>query len=327
MSATGKRYVLITAAYNEERFIGLTIDSIVRQTLLPRRWVIVSDGSTDRTDEIVESYAEKYPFIQLVRITEKHKRNFGAQVMAIRRGYEELRGTDYDFLANLDADLTFDPDYYERLLQKFDQDPRLGLAGGYILDKVEDGQFRSRPMNREHSVAHAVQMLRRECYEGTGGWIPLPYGGPDWHLQVSVQMHGWHARAFKDLPAYHHRPTGTADKPFHNLFREGRMDYSVGSYPPFEIFKLVRRFRLKPYVIGSSVRMLGFLWGYWIREERPVSKEFMHFVRSQQKAALRKFLHLSREHATAPEQTNPGRSKVAGTGEISPGKPTVGHRV
>ncbi len=326
MSATEKTFVLITAAYNEERFIGLTIESIVRQTRLPKRWVIVSDGSTDRTDAIVTSYAEKHPFIKLVRITEKHKRNFGAQVMAIRRGYEELRGTDFDFVANLDADLTFDPDYYERLLRKFDEDPKLGLAGGYIFDKVEEGQFRSRPMNREHSVAHAVQMLRRECYEETGGWIPLPYGGPDWHLQLSVQMHGWHATAFRDLPAYHHRPTGTADKPFHNFFREGRMDYSIGSSPAFEIFKLVRRFRLKPYVIGAGVRMAGFLWGYWIREERPVSREFMSFVRSQQKAALRKFLHLPAARETAAAPISAGRPEAAAAGGISSRKPTIGHR-
>lgn len=326
MSATEKTFVLVTAAYNEERFIGLTIESIVRQTRLPKRWVIVSDGSTDRTDAIVQSYAEKYPFIQLVRVMDKHKRNFGAQVMAIRRGYEALRGADFDYIANLDADLTFDPNYYERLLQKFEEDPQLGLAGGFIFDKEHDGQFRSRSLNREHSVAHAVQMLRRQCYEETGGWMPLPYGGPDWHLQLSVQMHGWHAKAFRDLPAYHHRPTGSADKPFHNFFREGRMDYSIGSYPPFEIFKLVRRFGLKPYVIGAGVRMAGFLWGYWIREERPVSKEFMSYVRSQQKAALRKFLHLSRKHETALGQMNAGRSEAVGPGEIPSGKPTVGHR-
>jgi poly-beta-1,6-N-acetyl-D-glucosamine synthase len=292
MAPYERKYALITAAYNEERFIAATIESILRQTVLPRRWAIVSDGSTDRTDEIVLSYCAENAFIQLVRVPEKHKRNFGAQVLAIRRGYEALRGADYDFIANLDADLTFDPDYYERLLQKFDQDPKLGLAGGYVLDRQRDGQFRSRPMNAEHSVAHGVQMLRRRCYEETDGWIPLPYGGPDWHLQLSVQMRGWRARAFKELHAYHHRPTGSAARPFQNYFREGRMDYSIGSYPLFEIFKVARRYRIKPYFIASSVRMLGFLWGYWRGEARPVSQEFIGFVRSQQKAALRKFLHL-----------------------------------
>lgn len=292
MAPQERKYVLITAAHNEELLLPATIESILRQTVLPRNWAIVSDGSTDRTDEIVLSYSAENPFIQLLRVPEKHKHNFGAQVMAIRRGYEALRGTDYDFVANLDADLTFDPDYYERLLQKFDEDPKLGLAGGYILERQRDGQFQSRPMNGEHSVAHGVQMLRRECYEETGGWMPLPYGGPDWHLQISVQMRGWHARAFKELPAYHHRPTGSALHPLRNLFREGRMDYSVGSYPLFEVFKVARRIRLKPYFIASSVRMLGFLWGYWRREARPVSKEFVAFIQGQQKAALLKFLHL-----------------------------------
>lgn len=323
MSATGKRYVLVTAAYNEERYIGLTIESIVNQTLLPQQWVIVSDGSTDRTDEIVESYVAKHPFIRLVRVQDKHKRNFGAQVIAIRRGYEALRG-DYDFIANLDADLTFDPGYYEKLLQKFDEDSKLGLAGGYIFDKEEDGQFRSRPMNGEHSVAHAVQMLRRGCYEATGGWVPLPYGGPDWHLQVTVQMLGWRVKSFKDLPAYHHRPTGTADRPFRNLFREGRMDYSVGSHPLFEIFKVARRFRAKPLVLSSFVRLAGFLRGYWIREERPVSAEFVAFLRGQQKDALRRFFRLSHTKDDGAKNVS-DHSEIARPGEISSSKPPVRH--
>jgi biofilm PGA synthesis N-glycosyltransferase PgaC len=324
MSANAKKYVLVTAAYNEEAYIGKTIESIVGQTLLPQRWVIVSDGSTDRTDEIVQSYAVRYPFIQLYRNEDKHKRNFGAQVMAIHRGVEQLRGVDYDFIANLDADLTFDPTYYEQLLRKFDEHPQLGLAGGFVFDLEPDGVFRNRPMNGEHSVAHAVQMLRRECYEETGGWVALPYGGPDWHLQVSVQMLGWRIKAFRELPAYHHRPTGTAERRFRNLFREGRMDYSVGSDPIFEIFKLARRFRAKPFILSSFVRLSGFLWGYCIREERPVSKEFVRFLRSQQRNALRKLFHLNPSKETSTVKM-PIRSGPILSDEVSSKKPPVHH--
>lgn len=324
MSANGKKYVLLTAAYNEERYIGQTIESIARQTLLPERWVIVSDASTDRTDAIVEGYAEKYPFIRFVRITEKHARNFGAQVMAITRGFEELRGVDYDFIANLDADLTFDPAYYSRLLQKFDDDPRLGLAGGFIYEKGPDGAFRSRVLNTEDSVGHAVQTLRRECYEAIGGWVPMPYGGQDWQALISAQMRGWRIKSFRDLPVYHHRPTGGADHRIRNVFREGRMDYSVGSDPLFEILKVAGRVRCKPYGFGSLVRLCGFLWGYAIREERPVSPEFIRFLRIDQRNVVRKLLHLKPVEQTVPKL--PERQEAApSSSEIAEEKPAVHH--
>ncbi len=287
-----KNYVLVTAAYNEEAHIGRTIESIAGQTLLPQRWVIVSDCSTDRTDEIIRRYLAKYPFIRLVRIEEKHARNFGAQVMAIHRGFEQLSEVDYEFIANVDSDLSFEPTYYSKLLQKFEEDPKLGLAGGFIFEQGHDGVFRSRVLNTEKSIGHAVQMVRRECYEAIGGWVAMPYGGQDWVALVTAQMHGWRIKAFSDLPVYHHRPTGGGDRRFRNLFREGRMDYSVGSYPPFEILKLIRRFAFPPYLLGSFVRLWGFLWGYWHFERRPVSREFVQFLRREQKSALRKiFLH------------------------------------
>ena len=325
MSAAENKYVLLTAAYNEGDYIGKTIESIAGQTQLPERWVIVSDASTDRTDEIVQSYAEKYPFLRFVRIQEKHARNFGAQVMAIQRGFKELRDVEYDFIGNLDADLTFEPDYYERLLQKFEEDPQLGLAGGFIYERGKDGVFRSRPLNTENSVGHAIQMLRRDCYRSIGGWVAMPYGGQDWQALVSAQMHGWRIKGFSDLPVYHHRATGGAERRFRNLFREGRMDYSVGSDPLFEILKLAGRVRFKPYGVGSIVRLSGFLWGYWIREKRPVSPEFVRFLRNDQKNALRKLFRPARAKEAMPEPA-PARPKRALPVEDTPAeKPTVSH--
>jgi biofilm PGA synthesis N-glycosyltransferase PgaC len=324
MSAAGKRYVLLTAAHNEEAHIGRTIESIAGQTLLPQRWVIVSDGSTDRTDEIVQRYAAKYPFIRFVRIVEKHARNFGAQVMAISRGYEQLQDVGYEFIANVDADLSFEPTYYNELLQKFDEDPKLGLAGGFIHEQGPDGVFRSRLLNSEHSVGHALQMLRRQCYESIGGWVAMPYGGQDWVALVTAQMRGWRIKAFRDLPVFHHRPTGGAERRYRNIIREGRMDYSVGSYPPFEILKLVRRFPIKPYVLGSFVRMYGFLLGYWHREERPVSQEFIRFIRIEQKNVLRKLFRLSPLKEALPKTASSHTGPV-GAGKIPSDKPPVSH--
>ena len=322
MSET-KNYVLVTAAYNEEAYIEKTIQSVIAQTALPLQWAIVSDGSTDRTDEIVLSYAARHPFIKLVRVQEEHARNFAAQVHAINLGCKSLQALNYQFIANLDSDISFGPAYYQQLMEKFDLDPSLGLAGGYIFEE-SNGKFASRPTNREYSVAHAVQMFRRECFESVGGYRALPYGGPDWHAQVVVRMHGWGVKAFRDLPVNHHRPTGTADRWVRSMIRQGRMDYSLGSYPPFELFKLARRFPSKPYVLGSFVRLYGFLWGYCIREERPVSREFMQFLRSEQKNALRKLFRLGPAKQTLPKSIA-RRAEPVCTDEVPGGKPPAGH--
>ncbi len=285
MNDPHKRFVLVTAAYNEESYIERTIQSIVAQSSVPSRWAIVSDGSTDRTDEIVNDYASRYPFIQLVRITEEHPRNFAAQVYAINRGCKHLQNEIYDYIGNVDADVSFELDYFGKILERFEQDPKLGIAGGYIFER-RNGVFETRPMNSENSVAHAVQMFRRECFESIGGYTALPYGGPDWYIQVQARMQGWHVRAFPDLPVQHYRPTGGADRPFPGLFRQGRMDHSLGSYPPFELMKVIRRFRAKPYVVGSLVRLSGFAWGYLTNEKRLVSDEFVRYLRTEEKARL-----------------------------------------
>ena len=157
--SVGKDYVLVTAAYNEEKYIEQTIRSIVSQTIPPRKWIIVSDGSTDRTDEIVESYSKSYPFLHLLRLIDEHPRNFSAQAMAIQAGCRELEETRYDFIGNLDADLTLDPIYFETLISKFNKNPALGVAGGFIYKKGEGG------LKIVVLIAPAPFHMRCNCFE------------------------------------------------------------------------------------------------------------------------------------------------------------------
>lgn len=288
MSDARKKYVLVTAACNEEAYIGGTIQSVVAQTLPPQRWAIVSDGSMDRTDEIVQSYAARHPFIQLVQIREKHARNFAAQVHAIKLGCSHLQGFDYQFIANVDADISFEPTYYSRLLAKFDEDPRLGLAGGFIYERGR-GEFKSRRTNNVRSVAHAVQMFRRECFESIGGYVALKYGSPDWHAEVMARMHGWRVEAFPQFRVFHHRPTGGADRLLRYWFWDGLTDHSLGTSPLFELLKLARRIPSKPLALGALARFIGFCWGYCRGENREVSEEFVTFLRNEEKERLSSF--------------------------------------
>lgn len=276
-------YALVTAAYNEERFIEKTLLSVIAQKARPVEWIIVSDASTDRTDEIIEGYTASYDFIRLVRITEQHSRNFAAQVTAINTGIRELRSRAFEYFGNLDADITVEPEYFSSLLEKFANNPRLGLGGGAIHEQSKDGHFRGRKRNSVRSVAHACQFFRRACFESVGGcYFPLPYGAPDVYAEVAARMNGWEVMSFPDLPVHHHRFTGSADHYLRNCFRQGKADYSLGTLPMFELVRVMRRSGDQPYVVGSLARLAGFGHAYWIGESRPVPEDFFRYIRKEQ---------------------------------------------
>lgn len=279
------RYVLMTAAYNEEENIGKTIESLLAQTRLPEKWMIVSDSSSDATDDIVQSHAKRHCFIHFLRMTRPPGRSFGAKVLALRTASKSLHGSSFGFIGNLDADITLDPTYFEDLLQRFQGDDRLGLAGGFVHEK-KDGEFRSRRDNRSYAVPHAAQLVRRQCYEEFGGYAVLEYGGEDWHAETSARMNGWRAEAFPELRILHHRRTGEADNLLRHKFRQGRMDYSFGSDPLFETLKCADRLFERPFLIGGLWRLAGFFWSWSVRAKRPVSQEFMAFLRAEQNRKL-----------------------------------------
>ncbi len=297
--ATRGRYVLATAAYNEAGYIEKLILSIVSQTVHPLRWVIVSDGSTDATDEIVRKYAEQYEFIQLYRITEPHPRNFSAQANAINTGFVQMKDLDYDFIGNLDADITLEPSYFGSLLDELSRDSMLGLSGGQLFEDYGQG-FVSRAGNQTFCVAHGVQMFRRACLEALGGgYAALPYGGSDWHAEVTTRMRGWHVRSFAAIKAFHHRPTGAADGYLRYCYRQGFMDFSFGCHPLFEIVKLTKR-ALAGHPRASIVRLSGFVAAHSKGGQVSVSPQFVEFLRAEQWERLRGRLPESDSLAASP---------------------------
>lgn len=285
-------YVLMTAAYNEEAYIEKTIQSVVSQTLRPRMWVIVSDNSADRTDQIVQRSIDKYDFIKLLRVSKKEGHNFGAKVIALRKGTELLRGLEYEFIGNLDADITLESTYYEELLQYFRTNQELGLASGFVHEDDGSG-FRSRWFNSVRNVPHAAQLVRRECYEEIGGYAVLKYGGEDWYAQTCAKIKGWQVESIPTLKVFHHRHTGASAHPIRNTFRLGRLDYSFGSDPLFEIVKCIRKLKDKPYLLASLTRFLGFAWCYLSREEPSVPTEFAAYLRTEQRGRVSSLLNSS----------------------------------
>jgi glycosyltransferase involved in cell wall biosynthesis len=278
----------MTAAYNEEDNIARTIESVLSQTLLPKRWVMVSDGSIDRTDEIIKGYAAKYDFIRFLRMTRQPGRSFGRKVMALRAGGQLLADVRFDYIGNLDADVSVQSTYFEDLLSRLESTPSLGIAGGFVCEET-GGEFRSRRSNRAYSVAHAAQLVRRECYNAIGGYAVLEYGGEDWHAQISAQIKGWTVAAFPELKIFHYRRTGEADNLVRHKFRQGRMDYSFGTNPLFETLKCLQRLPERPLLLGGAARLAGFFWSFVRRDVRPVSDEFVIFLRREQRKKMLTF--------------------------------------
>jgi cellulose synthase/poly-beta-1,6-N-acetylglucosamine synthase-like glycosyltransferase len=286
-SASNPRYVLVTAAHNEQGFVENTLQSVVSQEVPPRKWVIVDDASTDDTATIVREYALKYSFIQLLELSEHHAPDFGAQVRAINAGCDLLWRSeiDFDFIGNLDSDISFEKSYFCELIRKFEADPTLGLAGGWLYEN-RGGKFEPRKGNRTSSVPHAIQLFRRSCFQAIGGYVPLRYGAPDWCAEVSVRMNRSRVQSFPDLPVFHHRMTGGVSGRLPYLYRSGLAAFSLGSHPGFELAKCAGRLHERPYFLAALSRLAGFAVGCYRREERQVSREFVRFLRHEQTGRL-----------------------------------------
>jgi glycosyltransferase involved in cell wall biosynthesis len=250
-------------------------------------WIIVSDGSTDGTDEIVSRYAAQHDFIKLVRREAKNEGlDFSSKVLAIYEGYEQLKKADYDFLGILDGDVSFGPDYYENILIKFQENKNLGIAGGIILDQYNDHCIRRSP-NHTNYVSGCIQLFRRKCYEEIGGLFPIKEGGEDTIAAITAQMKGWIVEAFEELEVYHHKHSKARRGKLKEAFRAGRMFYALGSHPLFEILKSIKSITAQPYLLFAMTRMCGYLLPFVKKQRRPVTEEFILFLRKEQLSKLK----------------------------------------
>jgi glycosyltransferase involved in cell wall biosynthesis len=279
------KYVLITPAHNEELFITKTLESVAAQTLLPERWIIVNDGSTDKTADLAADYVQRFPWIQLVHRSPRLDRHFGAKVHAFNAGLERVGPVEFDVIGNLDADLSFDPDYLEFLIGKFAEDPRLGVAGTPFTEDCGYDTARDSFEGKNH-VAGGCQLFRRQCFEEVGGYIPNPAGGIDWIAVTTARMKGWKTRSFPEKRFHHYRSLGTAGKSnWAASFSYGEKDYYLGGSPLWQLFRVAYRATKQP--IDGLALLSGYCWGAIRRIERPVSSELMRFHRREQTNKLR----------------------------------------
>jgi poly-beta-1,6-N-acetyl-D-glucosamine synthase len=286
------RYVLITPARNEAQFIELTLQSVVTQTALPVKWVIIINGCTDETETIVNKYAAEYPWIEPVCLPASSERNFGGKVLAFNAGYARVEDLDFEVVASLDGDVSFEPDYFSFLLDKLASDTTLGLVGTPFRD-TSQGTYDYRFVSIEH-VSGACQVFRRQCFEAIGGYKPLKSGGIDHLAVITARMKGWKTRTFCDKYCLHHRQIGTAGNgTIAARFRYGVKDYLFGNHPAWEICRAGYQMTHQPYVIGGLALATGYLFAMIKGLERSVSPDAMRFQRRDQMQRLGRLVRAS----------------------------------
>jgi biofilm PGA synthesis N-glycosyltransferase PgaC len=289
MSNKALTYVLVTPARNEGKFIESTIQSVIAQTVLPRKWVIVSDGSTDATETIVNRYASRYDWIELVVLPPRTQRDFAGKVTAFSAGQAKLSGMAYDVIANLDADVSFETDYFAFLLEKLANDSQLGLVGTPYRDPLNQ-PYDYRFVSREH-VTGPCQLFRRECFAAIGGYMPVKAGAVDRIADIASRMKGWKTRTFTEKMYFHHRHTGTAEQSvLVSMFKDGGKDYSVGTSPIWELCRTAYQMTKRPLFLGGVMLATGYLWAAIRRNERPVPDAMVDFCRREQMQRLRVFV-------------------------------------
>lgn len=276
------KYLLITPVRDEEKYIIKMVDSILRQGVLPTRWIIIDDGSIDRTLSILEQYKQKHFFIDVLSLPRNTERQPGGEGV-IEKALKMVNVDDYDLIARFDADIVLDSDYIIKIMEEFNNDPTLGIAGGglyiirngkEILEKVP-----------EYHVRGALKMYRRNCFKDIGG-LDADIGW-DTIDEVRAWMHGWKTRSFFLYKGIHLRPTGNGVSQLRLAWKRGWAEYKTCSHPLFVIFKSAKLLfkTFNPFYVISY--LTSFLYCHINGIERIKDKEFIRYRREEQSRRIR----------------------------------------
>ena len=296
MAAKETRYVVISPVKDEGAYLERTLESMIRQTVQPYRWVIVDDGSRDQTAEILARYSRQYSWIQVLSLATNADRNPGSTVVRVfSAGFATIESLDFDFVVKLDADLELPADYFEELLHRFEDDPTLGIASGVYVE--QHGDKWALIWMPDYHAAGATKMIRAKCFREIGGFIPER--GWDTVDEIRAQTLGWKTRHFDELQFRHLKPEGAGiGRPRTDLML-GEIYYRTGGGLLFFGLKVVHRmFTHKPLVINGILMVFGYLRALFSRRPLLVTKAERRFYRrllnGRIKAALGRLLPWSR---------------------------------
>lgn len=283
MDLSGTKYVVVTPVRDEEAYLSLAIESMIRQTIRPHEWVIVDDGSKDNTGAIIDAATRQHSWIRGVRRPDRGFRKWGAGIIeAFYAGFDALICKDWEFMAKLDGDLSFEPSYFEEMFKRFGENPHLGIGGGYLYH-LENGQ-KTLEHNPIFHVRGGAKIYRRACWEAIGGLWVGP--GSDTVDEVKANMLGWGSKSFVDIQVRHHRWTGAAYGRWGNIVKNGKTDYVSGYHPLFLLAKSAARLSHRPYVLGSLALLYGYVSAFLQNTPRVDDPQLIKYLRRQQLARL-----------------------------------------
>jgi poly-beta-1,6-N-acetyl-D-glucosamine synthase len=279
--ANAVQYVVVTPVRNEEANFLQTIDSIIAQTLRPAVWIIVDDGSADRTGVIADGAASRHEWIGVVHRQDRGFRKPGSGVVqAFYDGLAVIQRPEWDFLVKLDGDLVLAPDYFQRCFARFDQDPQIGIAGGLICRRQDGCLVAENKGDPPFHVRGATKIYRHACWEQIGGLIKAP--GWDTVDEVKANMLGWKTCTFGELKVHQLKHTGSADGRWRNSVKNGLANYITGYHPLFMFAKCVKRIFSRPFGLGAGALAWGFLSGYLRGVDRITDGDLVRYLRDQQ---------------------------------------------
>ena len=218
------KYYIVIPSYNEEAFIALTLKSLVSQTVLPSKIVVVNDNSTDKTAEIVLAFAKENPYISLVNKTSENIHLPGSKVIqAFQKGFETL-DENYDFIVKLDADLIFPSNYFETIIKHFQSDSKIGMVGGFCYIERSGNWILENLTDKDH-IRGALKAYRKETFQQIGGLKPAM--GWDTVDELLCKYYNWKVVTDESLHVKHLKPTG-ANYNKTARYKQGEAFYTLG---------------------------------------------------------------------------------------------------
>ena len=271
------KYAIVTPVKDEEQFFPKTIKSILDQEVKPQKWIIVNDGSTDRTKEIVTSVEKDVDWIEAIHLESGRKRKPGGESL-IDVGIQTLNLNDYEFFVRMDGDLAFDGNYFKSLFGHFEENTKLGIASG-VCYAPKNGGFKEESHPRFHTRG-PLKTYRMQCFFDIEGLEPgLGWDSVD---EIKANMRGWQTRSFPELKIMHLRKTQTASGVFQGMRNVGITDHYLCYHPIFMVLKCIRHMTKPPYVLAGAHMLAGFIGGYLKNSRRIKDPEFIKYIRIQQ---------------------------------------------
>jgi poly-beta-1,6-N-acetyl-D-glucosamine synthase len=276
------RYLAITPARDEEKFLPQLIESMRAQTLRPARWIIIDDASTDRTGAIIDEAARLSPWIEPRHLTSGRPRQAGGESV-IMQFLAASVWREMDFIFRLDADLSFAPHMIELLIAEFRRDPRLGIASPILAEPAPDGGWKDIAVRSMHTRG-AAKLYSHACFQMLGkleaglGWDVID--------GARAQMAGFKTRTFTHVRCFHHRPQGSAGGLLRGRYAGGCSAWYVGYQPLYLMAAAAKRVADPPLILGSIMMVAGYAAGFLCGRPRIADPELVRFVRKQQMRRL-----------------------------------------